>query len=101
MATLVELRGLFADSDLRNRVTVATVIEANDMIAQSSVTAQERAFAQAVFSNPQSIGFRVLMSVLAANASASVAQIQGASDSAIQSNVANVFPQLVSAFAGE
>ena len=99
MATYLELQGLFNDNDLNIRVRTAVVIAANDLLS-GTPTAADRAFALNVFSNPKSMSEKVLMSVLAENSDATVANIQGASDSAIQANVDTVIPSLVSALAG-
>lgn len=99
MATYLELQGLFNDNDLNIRVRTAVIIAANDLLSGAPAAA-DRAFALNVFSNPKSMSEKVLMSVLAENSDATVANIQGASDSAIQANVDTVIPSLVSALAG-
>ena len=99
MASYLELQSLFNDNDLTLRIRAATVIAANDLLS-GTPTANDRAFASAAFSDPTGIGKKVLMAVLAANKDASVTQIQGATDDAIQINVDAVIPSLVSALAG-
>lgn len=99
MASYIELRNLFDSSDIRNKVTTATVIAAHNLLT-GAPSANDRAFADAVFSNPKSVGNKVYMAVIAANKSATVSQIEGASDSAIQTNVDGVIPSLVAALAG-
>lgn len=102
MATYLELRGLFSDGDLANKVVMATVIEAQTIAERISPvpTTAEKAWIEAVFESPVTQGGKVLMAVLAANKSTSVAGIQGASDSVIQTNVSNIVPILVDALAG-
>ncbi len=99
MATYLELRNLFDNSEIRNKVTTASVIAAHNLLT-GTPDANDRAFAEAVFTNPNSVGKKVYMAVIAANKAASVASIEGASDSAIQTNVDEVIPSLVSALAG-
>jgi hypothetical protein len=97
MASYVEIRNLFSHDDLKNRVEVATVVAANGLLAG---TAAEQKFAAHVFSNPRLVSDKVLMSVLAANRTATVAQITGASDSALQTAVQVAIPALVVAYGG-
>jgi hypothetical protein len=94
MATLLEIRQMFADDDFRNRVTSATVIAANALLS-GTPTVDEKAFAKLVFQSPVAVGSIVTMAVLAANSSASVAQMRSASDTAIQNQVNAVVPNLV------
>ena len=99
MATYLELQSLFNDNDLTLRVRAATVIAANNLLS-GAPTAADRAFAASVFASPSGISHQVLMAVLAENKASTVAQIQGASDAALQTNVDSVIPALVSALAG-
>lgn len=96
MASYTELRNLFADDALRNRVTVACVIAANAQLSGTPTTAQQK-FAELVFSNPDAMGAKVLMAVLAANAGATVTQINNATDAVIQAQVNSVVPNLTAA----
>lgn len=99
MASYAELRNLFSDDTLRNRVTVACVIAAKNQLNGTPTAAQEK-FAETVFSNPDEMGRRVLMAVLAANNGLTVAQINAATDAAIQTAVDSVIPNMVSALFG-
>lgn len=99
MATLRELRGLFRDSDLLEKVESATVIAANNLLG-STPSAADKAWASQVFSDPFREAQKVLMAVLADNSAAATATIQGASDAAIQTSVNTVVPNLVDALAG-
>lgn len=99
MATYSELRALFNDSDLMEKVEVATVIAANTLIAGTPTTA-EKAWAATVFSSPKAEAQKAVMSVLAANSDATVATIQAATDASIQTNVDTIVPILVDALAG-
>jgi hypothetical protein len=94
MATLLEIRQMFSDDDFRNKVTSATVIAANNLLS-GTPTADEKTFAKSVFTDPTGVGRVVTMAVLAANKDATVAQMQGAGDAAIQTQVDAVIPNLV------
>ncbi len=99
MADYLELRNLFNDGDLTNRVAVAAVISINTILS-GAPTAKDRAYASLIFSNPQAEAQKILMSVLAANKGSSVAQIQSASDAALQTNVDSTVLVLIDALAG-
>jgi len=55
-------------------------------------------WAAAVLQNPNAEAKKALRFVLAKNASATVAQITGASDATLQTNVDEVVPSLVAAY---
>lgn len=92
MAELLELRQLFSNDDLKNKVVAATIIKAYDLI-NTSVDASEKALAKEVLTNPDEWGRIVMMTVLAANESLTTTQISGASKTAIQNNVNAVLPK--------
>ena len=90
MATYAELYNLQSDSALKNRVAVACVVAAEAIRGEDDATpnhASRILWAAAVFQNPAQEATRLFWAVLAANKDATVAQITGASDSAIQDNV--------------
>lgn len=97
MASLQELRGLFGESDLTEKVEAATIIAANGLISGTPTT-DEQKWAAAAFEDPAGQAQKALMAVLAANSSASVAVILAASDTAIQNNVDAVVGTLVIAY---
>ena len=99
MATYQELRRLFTDSDLLEKVEVAIVIAANDMLA-TTPTAAQKAWAAHVFANPGAEAKKALMAVLAGNSAATVGQIQAATDSSVQTQVDAVASVLADALAG-
>lgn len=90
MAELDELRDLFNNDGLRNKVTAATVVAAYSLL--SGVDANEKALAKAVLQSPVEWGRIVMMTVLAANEGLTVAQISNASKTAIQNNVNTALP---------
>lgn len=95
MASLRELRSLSTDT-LRNKVESALIIEAHVLLT-GTPSAAEITWSARVLAGPKSEAEKALRFVLAANASATVAQIEGASDTTIQTNVAAVVPHLVAA----
>ena len=97
MATLQELRSLFSDSDLLEKVEAATVVAASTILS-GSPTIQDKTWAASVFSNPKLEASKALAAVLADNAGLTTVQIQQASDVAIQASVDTVAPILVDAF---
>ena len=97
MATYAELRTLFADNLLRNKVEVACIIAAETIRGEGDGVTNHNnrmLWAKAAFSSPRGASDRMLMALLAANNTADVAVITGASDSQIQEKVdaaVNVF----------
>ena len=97
MATYAELFTLRSNSDLKNKITVACIIAAESIRNEAPATANHDnrlLWAKAVFANPEVEADRMLWAVFAQNASATVAQITGATDAAIQTavnNAVNVF----------
>jgi len=99
MATYIELRTLFNDGDLVNRTAVAIVITVNALL-EGTPTANDKAYANVVLSDPQGEAKKVLMTVLAANKGVDVSTIQGASDATLQTKVDAIVPHLIDALAG-
>ena len=99
MASYLEIQSLFNDNDLTLRTRAATVIAAGNLLAGTPTTDQI-SFAASVAADPSVISRQILMFVLAANKGFTIAQIQGASDDALQANVDTVIPSLVIALAG-
>jgi len=97
MATLSEVHDLFTDGELIKKTAAALTIWAQGVIDQATPDASELAFAAQVMNNPTSEAHRVIKYVVAANSDATVAQIQGAGDAAIQSNVDAAAPKLAGA----
>lgn len=90
MATYEEIHALRTDSALRNRVLVACIISAEVIMAEDDTTpnhVNRLPWAAKVFASPATEASRMYWAVLAANKDATVAQIQSATDSAIQTNV--------------
>ena len=98
MATLQELRGLFNDSDLREKVEAALVIAMQAKL-EGTPSDSEIIYAAYVFSNPTTEACKAVMSVLGTNADLTTAQIRGAADAALQGAVDSVVDTLVTAHA--
>ena len=99
MATYTEIRNLFNDSDVKNRVVVAVAVSAQTLAA-GTPTAADNAWISSVLSSPQTEGSKAFIAVLAANKAATVAQIQGATDVELQTKVDEIVPTLIAAMAG-
>ena len=90
MASYLELRSLFGNGELRNKLDVAIVIAAEAIRNEDVGTtnhANRLTWAKAAFNNPRSKADEMLMALLAANKDLTVAQIEEATDSAIQTRV--------------
>ena len=94
MASYEDLRKLFDNDTMRNRVDVAIVKSANNLLAGTPTTG-ETDWAAVAFQNPRREGDKAYMAVLASNSELTVEQITGASDAALQVSVDNVVPSLV------
>ena len=90
MATYTELKQLFSDEELRDKVDVAIIIAADTIRGEDVGTtyhAERLVWAKTAFASPRSKSDEMLMAILAVNSSASVEQITEASDATIQSQV--------------
>ena len=93
MASYLELRTLFSDTGLRNKVSVAAIVAAETIKNELDTTpnhANRLIWAKQAFANPIAISDTLLMALLAANKDATVATIQGATDATIQTAVDNI-----------
>lgn len=95
MATYAELYDLRSDSGLRNKVAVAVAIKAQTILDLASPTNAQVVWASAAIANPVTKADALLNYVLAANKSATVSQIQGATDSTIQTNVGAAVDKII------
>lgn len=95
MATLTELTQLLGDSGaLEPKIRGALLIEANLIVANGSATTAQKTWARACFEDVNQFRQAALAAVLAANNTATSAQIQGATDSAVQTAVHAIIPIL-------
>lgn len=90
MASYDELFKIGLDDRLRNRVAVAVLVKAVAISEQVGPTQLEIDWAREAFSNHIALAEPILYAVLAANKGATVDQIKGAPDTAIQANVDSV-----------
>lgn len=97
MALYTELRDLYTNDNLKNRLDVAITIEAHALAIDNASTAEQLAWASRALANPRGEAEKALRFVLAANRALTVAQILGADDAVLQSAVALVVPALVAA----
>lgn len=95
MASYQELYDLRSDSTLRNKVAVAVAVKAQTLLDGASPTAGQVAWANNAISNPVGKADTLMNYVLAANKALTVAQITGATDAAIQSNVNSAVDKLI------
>lgn len=100
MATYSELRSLVSDDDLRHRVETAVIIAAEAELAASPGSVAGRAWGLNVLRDAPGWGRIAFLTVLAANQSATVAQISAASDTLIQTNVDAAAPGWIAAEGG-
>ena len=90
MASYTELRGLFSENELQNKVEVACIVAAEKIRTEDIGTtnhANRLAWAKEAFQSPRNVGDQMLMALLAADKDEDVATITGASDTAIQTRV--------------
>lgn len=97
MADYIDLFPLQSNTDLLNKVSIAVRKAARNLL-ESSPTANNQKFAKDVFQNPKHWAKITLSSVIVSNSGSTVAQITGASDSLIQTEVDAIVPSLVVAF---
>lgn len=100
MATYLELHSLASDSDLHEKVAVAVGVAAQGILATTPTPAADRvAWAAHAMASTKAVAADAVKMVLAANKGLSVSAIQGASDTAIQSNVDDLVDALILAHA--
>jgi hypothetical protein len=90
MATYAELFDLRSNSPLLNRIMVACIVAAETIRGEDGGTANHAnrlLWAKAVFANPDAEASRMMMAVLAQNKDATIGQITGATDAAVQTAV--------------
>ena len=87
MATYVELYQLVGDNTLRNRCATAVVVSAAAYLTSGTSTAAQKRWALSVMNDPTGWGQKALSAALAANKSATVAQINAVTDAGLQANI--------------
>ena len=97
MATYQELRDLFSDDVLKNRLDIAVTVAAHDLLVAASPTLPEQQWASKTLADPRVEAEKALRFLLAANKAATIATIQAASDATLQSQVDSIVDSLVAA----
>ena len=90
MATYDELLAASKHDALRQRILVACVVKANEIILEAGATANHAArlaWAKTAIASPESVRDQVLWSALAQNKVAALAAITSASDALLQTAV--------------
>lgn len=90
MATLAEISTLLNDGVLNDKCKSACLVAANAIQVENSGTANHAnrlKWAKKALTDPTSVGTQMLRAVLGANSTATLAQINAATDSAIQTAV--------------
>jgi len=90
MATYMELRTLFGNCDLGNRLEVAIIVAAEAIRVEDDATpnhANRLVWARQAFANTATIRAQMLKALLAGNKALTVAQLTGTSDEAMQTAV--------------
>lgn len=96
MATYTELHTLIGSSGtLKSRILVAIAIKAHGYVTAQSPTAEQIAWAKQALASPQSYVDAVLIGVLAANNTATVAQINAVLDPQLQTAVDAIVTQVL------
>ena len=90
MAAYSELRGLFNNSELKNKVEVACIVAAEAIMQEDTGTTNHSnrlVWAKKAFEDPNQTANGMLMALLAQNKDQTTGVITGASDAQIQTNV--------------
>ncbi len=93
MASYEELYGERQNASLKKKITIALVISANEIISEAgSIPGHALRFtwAKEVIANPTIVAGQVLLILLAKNKDSSIATIQNATDTIVQSAVDSV-----------
>lgn len=100
MAAYEEIAGIYSTADRQNllsKIMVAVTIKAQTFIDGGAPTADQMTWASRVLTTPQTEAEKIMRYVLAANNTATLQAITGATDSTIQSNVDAAVDALVGA----
>lgn len=84
---LVDFRGSSGWDSLRNKVQVAVIVKAQAVSEEATPTSELKMWAREALESPQSKADIITYYVVADNSNLTIAQITGASDSAIQTAV--------------
>lgn len=87
MATYDEIYQLRSSNDLKNRIAVALLVKASAILESQLSTSTQVEWAQTALGSSDALAAQFLNHVLASNKSATVQQIESASDNAIQNKI--------------
>lgn len=90
MATYIEIIALINDSTLRQKVTVACIVAAENIRVEDVATPNHTtrlAWAKKVYAAPESVANDMMPSIIVQNKALTSAQIAAANDAAVQSAV--------------
>jgi hypothetical protein len=86
----MELRGLFDDSNLQDKVEIGCIVAAETIRTEAGATnnhANRMTWAKETWKDPKTTRDHMMMALLASNKDATVANIQGATDASIQTKI--------------
>jgi len=95
MASYTDLFGLRSNSVLINRIAVAVTIKAQVYVDTTPTDADQLTWASRVLTSPRPEAEKLLHYLVAADNTATISQITGASDAAIQTRVDDAVDALV------
>ena len=97
MANYQELRDLYTDDALKNRLDVAITVAAHDLLVAASPTLEEQRWASHVLAGPRPEAEKALRFLVAANKGVSISAIKSPDDASLQTQVDGIVSSLVAA----
>lgn len=95
MASYIEMKVLFNDSDLKNRCESAVIKAAYTMLQESAADVDKKALVKKVFNEKERYASMALYALVISNEGKSVDEIKALSDAEVQSVVDSSSPLLV------
>ena len=97
MATYIQARSLFNDSDLQNKCETAVVVAAYALLNKAGATVDEKELALKVFNATAKYAQHAKLAYIAANKGKTLTQLKATTDADVQAFVDVVAPALVGA----
>ena len=97
--TYLELYEARLDDELRNRVTTATTVAVETLMAKATPTADEWKYAISVSQAPRRYSLEVLAILLARDKDTSLAALKAATDAQIQTRADGIVDEMVLGYA--
>lgn len=94
MASYTDLYDLFTDPNLKERMAVAVIVEADAIRLNGAATTAMKGWARAALADPDRSALMALRAVIGQNSSATIAAITGATDAVLQAALHNAVPLL-------